>query len=861
MTARYLICLLCLLLAHSLRAQRGDYYLVHHAPPDGTIDNINFSITQDQNGFMWMANRKGLVRYDGQSWEMISTRAAMFQVISTPQGVYGGGRGIIGKVSKSGFSYSFDPLIEADTIDDVFHVLSNNHFVWFISEHHLHILDSQTDSIRTIYRPDLTFIDAFAGPDGVVLSTDDEYYLSTSSNPALQPFSQFPQNLIDVTDGEGGSVALHASGFLLDLATGDTLQMNEPEYLLASNPIGITWITENLLAISSLSGGVMIVDKRNGTTEIVNYYNGLPENQVYAMKTDADHALWVAHDYGFTRIMPLLPIRDYSKIAGIEGNILSISNHNGTVYAASTVGLFALVNKPVYEQKVTYRQVFSDTEEEVPVQTKKGLFGFLKKKKNQPRETETRTRRTSRTVKEIKRELVENRYSFSRIGGVIEETHQLISTRYGLLAGGLSGIHVIQDTTVNTITGTPIRTMHYSARNSVLTASTYSNEMLTFVRSGDRWESTDMLEGLEDFVYHITESSENLWLSGADSIYRIQLQRGSLMDVDVYPLTNPYFMETYAVEDKGRMVFINESSILVFDESTRTMRIDSALMQTIGIPKRIFLSADGSVWIYNGTKWSVLGGSIASGGMEYLLPFPNLRQLEYTAEDSSFWLVTHENKVLNIKTGTGSFQTRFSVQLTDAINNDTPINTSQFFEINQDDNNLIFRFIQPEYSGIVGVQYRYRLRGLNSQWTSWAKSNNHINYSYLPPGKYTLELETQNNFQHVSSYPGISFEVVPPYWRQPWFYALEVVLFSTLLIVSIRMNRKGGRYGIMSRLLAFLTLILIVEFVQTVAEYKFETDDSPVIDFFIQVSIALLVLPVESLLRKAIFKKSENEKT
>jgi hypothetical protein len=64
----------------------------------------------------------------------------------------------------------------------------------------------------------------------------------------------------------------------------------------------------------------------------------------------------------------------------------------------------------------------------------------------------------------------------------------------------------------------------------------------------------------------------------------------------------------------------------------------------------------------------------------------------------------------------------------------------------------------------------------------------------------------------------------------------------------------------MSRLLGFLTLILIVEFFQTIAEYKFETNDSPVVNFFLQAFIALLILPVESILRNWLTKKPKEVK-
>ena len=61
----------------------------------------------------------------------------------------------------------------------------------------------------------------------------------------------------------------------------------------------------------------------------------------------------------------------------------------------------------------------------------------------------------------------------------------------------------------------------------------------------------------------------------------------------------------------------------------------------------------------------------------------------------------------------------------------------------------------------------------------------------------------------------------------------------------------------MSRLLALLVLIIVVELIQTLAENRFGTQSSPVLDFIIQVTMAIIILPVESVLRKYIFKEKE----
>jgi hypothetical protein len=47
---------------------------------------------------------------------------------------------------------------------------------------------------------------------------------------------------------------------------------------------------------------------------------------------------------------------------------------------------------------------------------------------------------------------------------------------------------------------------------------------------------------------------------------------------------------------------------------------------------------------------------------------------------------------------------------------------------------------------------------------------------------------------------------------------------------------------------------MLIQFIQTVASATFETKESPVTDFFIQVVIAFLILPVEGYLRNLMFR-------
>jgi hypothetical protein len=98
---------------------------------------------------------------------------------------------------------------------------------------------------------------------------------------------------------------------------------------------------------------------------------------------------------------------------------------------------------------------------------------------------------------------------------------------------------------------------------------------------------------------------------------------------------------------------------------------------------------------------------------------------------------------------------------------------------------------------------------------------------------------------------------VPPYWKRPPFYALEFFFFGALVVLSLRLKGANSRYRYISRFLSALTIIMLIQFIQTIVAANISLKSTPVADFFIQVLIALLVLPVEEFLRNRILKASE----
>jgi hypothetical protein len=84
---------------------------------------------------------------------------------------------------------------------------------------------------------------------------------------------------------------------------------------------------------------------------------------------------------------------------------------------------------------------------------------------------------------------------------------------------------------------------------------------------------------------------------------------------------------------------------------------------------------------------------------------------------------------------------------------------------------------------------------------------------------------------------------------------MELTIFALLGLLSLKLST---RYRLVSRLLALLTIILLIEFIQTLAGYSFSTS-SPVTNFLLQVGVAFVILPVEGYLRKTVFRSVNAE--
>ncbi len=78
------------------------------------------------------------------------------------------------------------------------------------------------------------------------------------------------------------------------------------------------------------------------------------------------------------------------------------------------------------------------------------------------------------------------------------------------------------------------------------------------------------------------------------------------------------------------------------------------------------------------------------------------------------------------------------------------------------------------------VNFQYYLEGIEKEWSN-VSANPEITYGYLEPGNYTFLVRAVNQFGVSSNPRSISFTILAPVWKRPWFIAVSSLL---LLLIA-----------------------------------------------------------------------------
>ncbi|HRW62547.1 MAG TPA: hypothetical protein P5132_03620, partial [Bacteroidales bacterium] len=530
----FIVVFICIALFKT-QAQDGNPYITNFKESK-EIEKQNWSITQDNQNIMLFANRKGIITFDGQSWDLIKIPHIPFVVKKNrvDHKIYVGAYNNYGYLQRDEKGFMQYVSLSSDTADIgiISRIIFNDSTIYFygdksITRMHLTKPELYKRWVSKNNRPFTgmftthknTFINVY-GKGLYRLESDTLFPIVTGfyteNNEIL--FS-LPYNKNRVLVGTDDSKLYTFDGIKYY-----NYNINDEGYLKESVLADGQIISDTLYAFGTLYGGVEVVNKNTGKiVYTINYQNGLPDDEIYALGMDNNNGLWVTHEFGVSRVDFNIPVRNYTTYPGLKGNLITSLVHENILYVSTNEGVFYLSEVKDYteneiwvktrvktksaEKKVTVTE--PQVEEKKPV---KKLFSRLfskEEEKTLPQETAptettkskpvTKTKYVKRTVSKLK----SINHIFKKVENLNEKCTQLLSTENGILVASNTGLYQIKDFKANIIIGERYINQisnkttfnkHFIATNSGIFTLTYEK---------DNWKPRYDYVDFNDVVYSV----------------------------------------------------------------------------------------------------------------------------------------------------------------------------------------------------------------------------------------------------------------------------------------------------------------------------------------------------------------------
>ncbi|GAB4040421.1 hybrid sensor histidine kinase/response regulator transcription factor [Spirosoma jeollabukense] len=127
------------------------------------------------------------------------------------------------------------------------------------------------------------------------------------------------------------------------------------------------------------------------------------------------------------------------------------------------------------------------------------------------------------------------------------------------------------------------------------------------------------------------------------------------------------------------------------------------------------------------------------------------------------------------------------------------IENTQRIDLAHDQNLVTFEFGLMDYANSAKNQYRYRLEGIDEKWVS-AGTNRFANYAQLPSGNYTLQMSGSVEGEHWSKPIALQVRVHPPFYRTWWAYGVYLLL---LALIAWQLHRIQTQRLLLQQQVAF----------------------------------------------------------
>ena len=751
--------MLITLSANAQFMQIGFPAVTNYSRSDYQAGTQNWDIHQDKDGILYFGNNKGLLEFDGTSWQTyyLPNRTIVRSfAINDSNRIYVGGQNEIGflELNAAGKKIytSLTHLIpqEALGFEDVWKIRFREDRVFFYSEKA--IMSLQDTTVKVMLPPSGRFENFF--------EIDDEFYFQDKEKGLfrlqgealvhIEGSEQFNNKRIVaiIPIGAENIIITFSDGlFVMDTGGIRYWETEATPFLKENHAYCATLLSNQQIAIGTVLNGLLIIDSNGKPATHLNKSKGLQNNTILCLKEDRENNLWLGLDNGIDYVELNSPFSFLPPYLGVEGTAYTSIVHNGYLYLGTNQGLFYMPwdesfnplevgkFKPVANAAGQVWNLCPMGEEVVVCQHKGAsiLDG-------------------GRTI------------PFSAIEGAWKFME--LSKRPGYaIEGAYSGLYLYQQDATQL----------------------------------GGWKLAHKYEGFDESarIFELDEEG-NIWVSHAyKGLFKLELSEdlSAIKKSTLYGAEQglPVDLFMNVAKIRNELVFTTPNGAYKYDKNKDLFYPYEELNDAFGENNNIHRLLEdeiGNVWFSVNKSFGVL--NVKQQGVFNKLELMYFNQIQdelvdgfehvYTPGDNNVFIGTERGFVHYNRGSKRNTEAPFEVlirNVTSITEGDSVIFEGSLKQHNSDFpvymNDFRFSYSAPFYEKRKHILYRYKLDGFEQDWSGWS-SKTEKEYTNLSDGVYHFEVQAQNAYGQISKTERFTFTIAPPWYKTIYAKAGFLVL-------------------------------------------------------------------------------------
>tara|TARA_R110002033_G_scaffold17775_1_gene47890 strand:+ start:3604 stop:6345 length:2742 start_codon:yes stop_codon:yes gene_type:complete len=714
-------------------------------------DNQNWMISQGLDDYIYVANNKGLLEFNGSEWITYTspnntiTRAV--NVIGNK--IYTGCYAEFGYWLKNEWGTlnytSLTSKLDKDILKDeqIWNIVEYNEWVIFQSSYSIYFYNTQTETFKIITAANIIYkifkvknrIYYHVADEGIYVVEDGKSKL-ISNNQILKS-----ERVINIFEDDENLIILTRSSGFYKYQNAQIKRWNiaADSMLKGVDVFSSIQLEDDSFIIGTISDGVLHLSKEGNIKYQITQKKGLSNNTVLSLFEDKAHNVWAGLDNGINCINVKSAIKTFFDYEGVVGTVYTTQVFKNVLFVGSNQGLF-------------YRKLNGGN----------NLFEFVE----------------------------------GTAGQVLDLFNY--NDKY-LFCGHHLGTFLIEEFKANKIsdelgawTFKPI-----PKHQNLLLQGNY-NGLYILEKVNGLWQVRNKVKGFNNSSRYFEINDDNqVWVSHEyKGVFKLKLNDSltKVLKLDM-ETTLPLGKNSSLIRYKNDILYASEEGIFKHDRTNKGFKKDSLLSAAIKegdyISGKLVVDKHDRLWTFSKNNISYIeNDDVTNKPVINNIPIPSkLRRgvlgyenisltnhVKYVLGTANGYIILDVSQI-NRKKDYIVYLNAVSFQNIDDETLKYPIGTEGEFNYKQ--GLLVFKFSVPEYDKYLDVNFQYKLEGLSNKWSKWTE-NPQVTFENLSFGDYTFKVRAKVGNELSKNTVSYTFIV-----HRPWYLSNTALVFYFLLLLVI----------------------------------------------------------------------------